>query len=98
MDHDDDKTFTATINKLSRQFQLVATPENIREAFIRAGSSYSTGAIPYVLEFSRERMMESAGFRQAWQLGVPLESLSTPRQNAQFMGIWKKTLLSPGMN
>jgi hypothetical protein len=55
-DQDDDKTFTATIDKLIRQFHSVATPENIRGGFVRAEFSYSTGVIPYVLEFSRERM------------------------------------------
>jgi hypothetical protein len=29
-------------------------------------------------------MMESAGFRQVWELDVPLESLSMRRQKAQF--------------
>jgi hypothetical protein len=71
MGQDDDQTITATIHKLIPQFHSVATPENIRESFIRAGFSYSTGAIPYVLEFSRERMMESAGFLRVWELGVP---------------------------
>jgi hypothetical protein len=65
-DQDDDKTFTATIHKLVRQFHLVAIPKSICGSFIRVGFSYSTGAIPYLLEFSRERMMESAGF---WQFG-----------------------------
>jgi hypothetical protein len=37
MDQDDDKTFTATIHKLIRQFHSVATPENIRGSFVRAG-------------------------------------------------------------
>jgi hypothetical protein len=84
MDQDDDKTFTATIHKLVRQFHSIATPENIRGSFVKAGFSYSTGDIPYVLEFSRERMMENAGFRQVWELDVPLESMSMRRQKAQF--------------
>jgi hypothetical protein len=62
MDQDDDKTFTATIHKLVHQFHSVATPENIRGTFARAWFSYNTGTILYVLEFSRERMMESGGF------------------------------------
>jgi hypothetical protein len=84
MGRDNDKTFTVTIHKSVRQFHSVATPENIRGNFVRAGFSYSTGAIPYVLEFSRERMLESAGFRQVWELDVRLESLSMRRQKAQF--------------
>jgi hypothetical protein len=84
MDQDDDKTFTAMIRKLVRQFHSVATPENIHGSFVRAGFSYSTGAVPYVLEFSREWMIESAGFREVWELGVPLEGLSMRRQKAQF--------------
>jgi hypothetical protein len=63
MDQDDDKTFTATIPKLVRQFHSVAMPENIRGNFVRAEFSYSTGTISYVLEFSGGRMMENAGFR-----------------------------------
>jgi hypothetical protein len=94
MDQDDDKTFTATIHKLVRQFHSVATPENIHESFVRAGFSYSTGAIPYVLESSRERMMESAGFRQVWELDVPLESLSMHRQKVQF-GFVNETSFQP---
>jgi hypothetical protein len=62
MDQDDDKIFSATIHKLVRQLHLVATAENIRGSFVREGLSYSTGAILYVLEFSRERMTETAGF------------------------------------
>jgi hypothetical protein len=62
MDQDDDKTFIATIHKSVRQFHSVATPKSIRGSFVRAGFSYSTGRIPYILEFSRERMMESTGF------------------------------------
>jgi hypothetical protein len=54
MDQDGDQTFTAMIHKLVREFYLVSTPENIRGNFVRAGFSYNTGAIPYVLEFSRE--------------------------------------------
>jgi hypothetical protein len=84
MDQDDNKTFTTTMHKLVRQSHLAATPENVRGSFVRAGFSYSPGAIAYVLEFSRERMMESAGFRQVWELDVPLESLSMRGQKAQF--------------
>jgi hypothetical protein len=62
MDQDDDKTFTATIHKLVRQFHSVAMPENICGSFVMAGFSYSTGAIPCVLEFSRERMIKNADF------------------------------------
>jgi hypothetical protein len=62
MDQDDDKTFTAAIDTLVRQFHSVATAENIRGSFLRAGFSYGTGAIAYFLKFSRERIMESAGF------------------------------------
>jgi hypothetical protein len=82
MDQDDDKTFTATIGKLVRQFHSVATPENIRGSYIRAEFSSSTRAIPCVREFSRERIMENAGFRQVWELDGPLESLSMRRQKA----------------
>jgi hypothetical protein len=63
MDQDDDKTFTVTIQKSIRQFREAAMPETIRGNFVRPRFSYSTGAIPYVLEFSRERMMKSADFR-----------------------------------
>jgi hypothetical protein len=51
MYQDDDKTFTATIAKLFRQFHSVATPENIHGNFVGAGFSYSVGAIPYVFEW-----------------------------------------------
>jgi hypothetical protein len=63
MDQGNDMTFAATIHQLVRQFHSVAMPENIRGSFATAGNSYSTAAIPYVLEFSRERMMESASLR-----------------------------------
>jgi hypothetical protein len=94
MDQDDDKTFTATIHKLVRQFHSVATPENIRGSFVRAGFSYTTGAIPYVLEFSREGMRESAGFRHVWELDIPLGILWTRRQKAQF-GLLNETGFQP---
>jgi hypothetical protein len=94
MDQDDDKTFTTTRYKLVRQFHSVVTPENIRGSFVRAGSSYSIGAIPYVLEFSRERMIESAGSRQVWEFDIPLESLSMRRQKAQF-GFVNETSCQP---
>jgi hypothetical protein len=84
MDQDDDKIFRAAIHKSARQLHSVAAPENIRGSFVRAGFSYSRGAIPYVLEFSRECMMESAGFRRVWEHDVPLESLSMRRQKRQF--------------
>jgi hypothetical protein len=77
-----------------RTFHSVARPENIRGSFVRAGFSYSIGAIPYVLEFSRERMMESAGRRQVWELDIPLESLSIRRQKAQF-GFVNETSFQP---
>jgi hypothetical protein len=84
MNEDDYNTFTATIHRLVRQFHSVATSENIRGSFVRAGFSYSTRAIPYLPELWRERMMESAGFRQDWALDIPLESLSMRRQRPQF--------------
>jgi hypothetical protein len=80
MDWYDDKTFTAMIHKLVCQFHSVTTPENIRGILVRAEFSYRTAAIPYVLEFSRGRMMESAGFRQVLELDIPLESRSMRRQ------------------
>jgi hypothetical protein len=49
-----------------------------------AGFSYITGTIPYVLEFLRERMMESAIFRQVWEPDGPIDSMSMRRQKAQF--------------
>jgi hypothetical protein len=55
---------------------------------------YGTGAIPYVFEFSRELMMETADFRQVWELDVPLESLSMRRQKAQF-GFANETNFQP---
>jgi hypothetical protein len=94
MDQDDNKTFTATTHKLIRQFHSVATPENIRGSFVRAGLSYKTGAIPYVLRFSREWIMESASFRQVWELAAPLESLSMRRQKVQF-GFVSETSFRP---
>jgi hypothetical protein len=94
MDQDDDMAFPATTHKLVRQFHSVATPENIHGSFVMARFSYSTGAIPYVLEFSRERMMESAGFRQVWELNIPLEILSMRRQKAEF-GLGNETSFQP---
>jgi hypothetical protein len=84
MRQDDDKTLAATIHTLVRQFHSVTTPENIRGNSVRAAFSYKGGVSPYALEFSRERMMGSPRLRQAWELEVPLENLSTSRQNAQF--------------
>jgi hypothetical protein len=84
MDQDDNKTFAATIHELVRQFDSVATPKNIRGSFVRAGFSYGTETIPYVFEFSRERMMENAGFRQVWELDAPLENLLIRREKVQF--------------
>jgi hypothetical protein len=84
MDQDNDKTFTTILHTLVRQFHSVATPENIRGSFDRPGFSYNTGIAAYVLKFSKERMMESAGFRQLWEFDVPLESLSMRRQRVQF--------------
>jgi hypothetical protein len=39
-------------------------------------------------------MMERAGFRQVWELDVPLESLSMRRQEAQF-GFVNETNFQP---
>jgi hypothetical protein len=84
MDQDDDKTFMATIHTLVRQFHSAATPENILGSFVRALFSHKTRSAPYVLDLSKERIMESAGFRQGWELGLALESRSMHGQNAQF--------------
>jgi hypothetical protein len=84
MEQDDDNSFVARIHILVRHFHSVATPKNIPGAFVRAAFPYKAGATPCVPEFSRERMMESPGFRQLWELNVALERLSTPRQNARF--------------
>jgi hypothetical protein len=94
MDQDDDMTFTTMIYSLVRQFHSVAKPENIGRSFATAEFSYSTGVIPYILEFSRERMMESGGFRQVWELDVPLESLLMRKQKAQ-LGFVNETSFQP---
>jgi hypothetical protein len=46
--------------------------------------SYGAGTALYILEFSKERVMESPGFRQASEVDVRMERLSMHRPNAQF--------------
>jgi hypothetical protein len=87
----DAKTFTATIDTLVLQFYSAPTLENIRRRFARTGFSYNTGTAPDILEFSKERMIESAGLRQVWGFEVSLEKLSMRRQNARFGFINEKS-------
>jgi hypothetical protein len=76
-------TLTGAIHTLVRQFYSAATPENIHGSFVCAVFLYNIETARYVLEFSKERIMETAGFRQFWELDLPLESLSMRRQNTQ---------------
>jgi hypothetical protein len=74
----------ATIRTLVRQFHSAPTPENICGSSVRVMFSYNTGTAPYILEFSKGRRMESAGFWQVCEFDVSPERLSMRRQNAQF--------------
>jgi hypothetical protein len=69
---------------LARELHSVATPETIRESLARAGFPYRTDTASYILEFSKERTTKNRGFQEIWGFNIPLESLSTPRQNTQF--------------
>jgi hypothetical protein len=91
MEQDNGETFAMTIRTIVRQFHSVATPDNIHGSFVLADFSYKTGVAPYVLEFSREQMVESPGLPQVWKVSAPLESLPMLRQNTQFRLVNKES-------
>jgi hypothetical protein len=63
-----------TTAKTDRFTSLAATPENTGGNFLLAEFSENIGTAPYVLELSKERILENTGFRQVWELDMPLES------------------------
>jgi hypothetical protein len=61
MEQDDENTFAATIHILVLQFHSVATSKNIHGSFVRAKLSHGPGIALYILECSKEQVMESPG-------------------------------------
>jgi hypothetical protein len=45
---------------------------------------FDMGSEPYLLSFDEEKMRGSAGFRDLWSIGFPLDQLSRRRRTAQF--------------
>jgi hypothetical protein len=60
------------------------TPPNTWTAFNAIGVIFNTGATPYRIVFHPEKLRESQGFAELWNIDYPLVSLRSRRRNARF--------------
>jgi hypothetical protein len=59
-------------------------PSNLWAAFRAIGINFDIESIPCHIVFHQEKLRESKGFIELWNLDHPLQSLTPRRQNSQF--------------
>jgi hypothetical protein len=79
---DDELTTPDFFFKIYRTFRQPLTEPNIWGAFQEAGFEFDPSTEPYRLAFNEEKCGSTAGFREIWSRGFPVENLSARRQNS----------------
>jgi hypothetical protein len=72
------------IQKVFHNFKQTMVEDNIRGAFTMTGFSFNINTEPYTLAFEEEKLRQSGGFREIWDLNFPLENMSARRRRSKF--------------
>jgi hypothetical protein len=87
----DDLTLTSRfIDRLDTGSKRTLTPVNIWVAFGGIGIEFERNSAPYRVIFHSEKLTESKAFRYRWEIGFPLDALSTRPRTCRFG--WLNTL------
>jgi hypothetical protein len=62
----------------------ILTKPNRSAAFQTIGVEFDIGSIPYGIVFRQEKLRESKGFIEFWNIDYPVESLTLKRRNFRF--------------
>lgn len=81
---DDITTTSRFIYRLYIDFLRTLTPPNIWAAFGAIGVEFDVTQTPYRVIFHPEKLQESKGFKELWDIDFPLDALSTRRRRSPF--------------